>query len=123
MMTMHNHICPGPRSTKSDVQKPNIIILITDDQGYGDIGRHGHPVLQTPNMDRLYDESVRFVNFYVSSTCAPTRASPRTGMHEFRNGVTHSLEPRERLNIDATIVPQLLKTVGYWQIENVTITK
>lgn len=103
----------GTLVCQSKQKQPNIIILLTDDQGYGDIGRHGHPLLKTPNMDRLYDESVRFDNFYVSPSCSPTRASLMTGMHEFKNGVTHTIEPREHLNIDATILPQLLKTAGY----------
>jgi len=93
--------------------KPNILFILTDDQGYGDLARHGHPYLDTPNMDRLHDESVRFDNFYVSPSCSPTRAALMTGMHEFRNGVTHTLEPREHLYKGATILPQLLKTAGY----------
>jgi arylsulfatase A-like enzyme len=93
--------------------KPNIIFILTDDQGYGDLGRHGHPSLETPNLDRLYDGSVRFDNFYVSPSCSPTRAALMTGMHEFKNGVTHTLEPREHLYKEAVILPQLLKTAGY----------
>ena len=93
--------------------KPNIILILTDDQGYGDLARHGHPLLNTPHTDRLHDESVRFDNFYVSPSCSPTRAALLTGMHEFRNGVTHTLEPREHLYKGATIIPQLLKPAGY----------
>lgn len=93
--------------------KPNIVFVLTDDQGYGDCGRHGHPLLKTPSMDQLFDESVRFDNFYVSPSCSPTRASLMTGMHEFRNGVTHTIVPRVNLNLDATILPQLLKQAGY----------
>lgn len=93
--------------------KPNILFILTDDQGYGDIGRHGHPYLETPNMDRLHDQSVRFDNFYVSPSCSPTRAALMTGMHEFKNGVTHTLQPREHLFKEAVILPQLLKTAGY----------
>ncbi len=93
--------------------QPNIIFILTDDQGYGDLGRHGHPLLKTPHMDRLYDESVRFDNFYVSPSCSPTRAALMTGMHEFRNAVTHTLIPREHLFKDAVTLPQLLKTAGY----------
>lgn len=94
-------------------KQPNIIFILTDDQGYGDVGRHGHPLLKTPHMDRMYDESVRFDNFYVSPSCSPTRAALLTGMHEFKVGVTHTLQPREHLFKDATIIPQLLKTAGY----------
>ena len=93
--------------------KPNIIFVLTDDQGYGDLGRHGHPLLKTPHTDRLYDESVRFDNFYVSPSCSPTRAALLTGMHEFRNGVTHTINPREHLYLEAVLLPQLLKTAGY----------
>lgn len=93
--------------------KPNIIFILTDDQGYGDVARHGHPLLKTPHMDALYDQSVRFEKFTVSPSCSPSRAALMTGMHEFRNGVTHTIAPREHLNKDALILPQLLKTVGY----------
>ena len=92
---------------------PNIIFILTDDQGYGDLGRHGHPLLKTPHLDRLHDESVRFDNFYVSPSCSPTRAALLTGVHEFRNGVTHTQQPREHLHRDAVILPQLLKNAGY----------
>ena len=92
---------------------PNIIFILTDDQGYGDLGRHGHPLLKTPHLDGLHDESVRFDNFYVSPSCSPTRAALLTGMHEFRNGVTHTINPREKLNSKATTLSQLLKSGGY----------
>jgi arylsulfatase A-like enzyme len=94
-------------------KQPNILFILTDDQGYGDLARHGHPLLKTPNLDRLYDQSVRFDNFYVSASCAPTRAGLMTGMHEFRNGLTHTVPPRERVWRDATMLPQLLKEAGY----------
>jgi arylsulfatase A-like enzyme/Ca2+-binding EF-hand superfamily protein len=93
--------------------KPNIVFILTDDQGYGDLQRHGHPYLQTPHINRLHDESVRMDNFYVSPSCSPTRAALLTGMHEFRNGVTHTLIPREHLNAEAVTLPDLLKTAGY----------
>ena len=97
----------------ADTSKPNIIFILTDDQGYGDLARHGHPLLKTPHADRLYNESVRFDNFYVSPSCSPTRAALLTGMHEFRNGVTHTINPREHLYKEAVTLPQLLKTAGY----------
>ncbi len=93
--------------------QPNIIFILTDDQGYGDLGRHGHPILKTPNLDRLFNESVRFDNFYVSPSCSPTRAALMTGMHEFRNGVTHTMTPRYDLYKGAVTLPELLKSAGY----------
>lgn len=102
----------GPAAA-ADARKPNIVFILTDDQGYGDVGKHGHPLLKTPNLDALHDQSVRFEQFYVSPSCSPTRAALLTGMHEFRNGVTHTTQPREHLNKDAVILPQLLKPAGY----------
>ena len=94
-------------------RKPNIILLITDDQGYGDLSCHGNPMLKTPNLDRLHNEGVRFRDFQVSPTCAPTRAALLTGRHEFRNGVTHTINERERLTPDAVTLAQVLKSAGY----------
>ena len=93
--------------------QPNILFVLTDDQGYGDLARHGHPLLHTPHLDKLAEDSVRFDNFYVSPSCSPTRAALLTGMHEFRSGVTHTLQPREHLSSSATLLPQLLKEAGY----------
>lgn len=93
--------------------KPNILLILTDDQGYGDWKCTGHPLLKTPNVDRLAKESVRFENFQVSASCSPTRAALLTGMHEFRNGVTHTQQPRDNLWKEATTLPQLLATAGY----------
>ena len=92
---------------------PNVILILTDDQGYGDLAAHGHPQLKTPHLDRLRAESVRFENFYVSPSCSPTRAALLTGMHEFRGGVTHTKLGREKLSLEAKILPQLLKKSGY----------
>ncbi len=94
-------------------KKPNIIFLITDDQGYGDLSCHGNPVLKTPNLDRLHREGVRFRDFQVSPTCAPTRSALLTGRHEFRNGITHTIHERERLTPDAVTLAQVLKSAGY----------
>lgn len=92
---------------------PNIIFILTDDQGYGDLSAHGNPVLKTPNLDRLRSESVRFEDFHVSPTCSPTRSALMTGRHEFKNGVTHTIFERERLTLRATTFPQLLQKAGY----------
>ena len=94
-------------------KKPNIIFLLTDDQGYGDLSSHGNPILKTPNLDRLNAEGVRFEDFCVSPTCAPTRSALLTGRHEFKNGITHTILERERLTPKATTLAQVLKTAGY----------
>lgn len=92
---------------------PNIIIIMTDDQGYGDLACHGNPIIQTPHLDRLAAESVRFTDFHVSPTCSPTRSALMTGRHEFKNGVTHTILERERLTLSATTLPQVLQRAGY----------
>lgn len=93
--------------------RPNIILIVTDDQGYGDFSCHGNPILRTPNLDRLHDEGVRLTDFCVSPTCAPTRSALMTGRHEFRNGVTHTINERERLTLKATTIAQVLQRAGY----------
>ena len=105
--------------------KPNILFILTDDQGYGDWSTNGHPLLKTPHVDQLAAESVRLENFQVSPACSPTRAALLTGMHEFRNGVTHTQQPREQLWPQATTLPQILATAGYrngwigkWHLSN-----
>ncbi|MHB1778102.1 MAG: arylsulfatase [Acidimicrobiales bacterium] len=94
-------------------RRPNIIFVLTDDQGYGDLSCHGNPILKTPNIDRLHDESVRFTDFHVSPTCSPSRSALMTGRHEFKNGVTHTILERERLTLKATTIAQVLKSAGY----------
>ncbi len=93
--------------------RPNIVFILTDDQGYGDCSVHGNPILQTPSYDRLHREGVRFTDFVVSPTCAPTRSALLTGRHEFRNGVTHTILERERLDLKAVTIAQVLRGAGY----------
>ena len=92
---------------------PNILFIITDDQGYGDWSTNGHPLLKTPHADKLAAESVRLENFYVSPSCSPTRAALLTGMHEFMSGITHTQWPRVELPKDTTTLPELLAKAGY----------
>ena len=93
--------------------KPNIIFILTDDQGYGDLSAHGNPILKTVHLDKLREEAFRFLDFHVSPTCAPTRSALFTGRHEFKNGITHTILERERLTLDAITLPQALQTAGY----------
>ncbi|TNF72188.1 MAG: arylsulfatase [Bacteroidetes bacterium] len=98
---------------RSATERPNIIFILTDDQGYGDLGAHGNPFLRTPNMDQLYHESVRFTNFVVSPSCSPTRAALMTGKHEFRSGVTHTVTGRREMSLQSTTLAQVLRSAGY----------
>ncbi len=84
-----------------------------DDVGYGDIACLGNPIIHTPSIDAFWRESVRFNDFHVSPTCAPTRAALMTGRHEFKSGVTHTIYERERLSLHATTLAQVLKFAGY----------
>jgi arylsulfatase len=97
----------------AEPQRPNVVLIITDDQGYGDFSCLGNPVLKTPHLDRLHGESVRFADFHVSPTCAPTRSAIMSGRHEFKNGVTHTILERERMALSTITLPQVLKAAGY----------
>lgn len=80
--------------------RPNVILVMTDDQGYGDLGCHGNPVLKTPNLDRLHSECVRFTDFHVSSFCTPTRAALMTGRYPARTGAYRTSSGRTMLHTD-----------------------
>jgi len=80
-------ICFSQKNSKNDAP-PNIILIMSDDQGWGDIGYNGHPYLLTPNLDRMASEGVEFTRFYAASAvCSPTRASALTGRHPIRFGI------------------------------------
>ncbi len=102
-----------PAAAGDAAPRPNIILVLSDDVGYGDAGCTGNPVIKTPNIDRMYNEGVRFSDFHVSPTCSPTRSSIMAGRHEFHSGVTHTTLERERLSLKATTIAQVLKSSGY----------
>lgn len=92
---------------------PNIVFVLTDDQGYGDLGCTGNPILQTPNIDRLHDESVRLRNYHVGPTCAPTRATLFTGHYANSTGVWHTIGGRSLLRAGEWTLPAALAGAGY----------
>ena len=102
----------GQASSLEDT-RPNIILVMTDDQGMGDLSCLSNQVLRTPNLDRFYGLSTRFTDFHVSPTCAPTRAALLSGRHEFRNGVTHTIKEREIMAASTTTIADLLSGNGY----------
>lgn len=99
--------------TKQVEQKPNIILIITDDQGYGDIGYNGNPHIKTPNLDLLATNSMRFNNFYVSPVCAPTRSSLLTGRYSLRTGVTDTYNGGAMMSNDEITLAEILKENNY----------
>jgi arylsulfatase A-like enzyme len=93
--------------------KPNVLIVMTDDQGYGDLGCHGNTVIKTPSLDALHDASVRFADFHVGSYCAPTRAALMTGRLPTRTGVTRTVSQRSNLSSEEVIMPEFFRASGY----------
>jgi arylsulfatase A-like enzyme len=93
--------------------RPNIILLLTDDQGLGDLSCTGNPYLKTPNLDRIHALGSRFTDFHVSPGCSPTRSAIMSGRHEFEVGVTHTIFQRERLAPGVVTIAEALRRAGY----------
>ena len=93
--------------------RPNVILVITDDQGYGDLACHGNPIIRTPNIDQFYNESVRLTNFHVDPTCAPTRSALMTGRYSCRTGVWHTVMGRSLLRQDEITMGDMFTANGY----------
>jgi len=106
----------GSRGSKASKDKPNFIIIFTDDQGYQDVGCFGSPNINTPNLDRMADEGMKFTDFYVAaSVCSPSRAALLTGCYPPRIGITKVLFPGDSigLNPEEVTIADILKTRGY----------
>ena len=93
--------------------RPNVVFVITDDQGYGELGCHGNPVIQTPYMDALHGVSFRLTNYHVGPTCAPTRAGIMTGHYHNSTGVWHTIGGRSLLRKDEWSIASAFAGAGY----------
>jgi len=93
--------------------RPNVIVVVTDDQGYGDLSCHGNPVLKTPNLDKLRGESIRFTDFHVAPMCTPTRGELMTGMQAFRNGAVFVCQGKSMIRRGIPTAANIFKTGGY----------
>jgi arylsulfatase A-like enzyme len=93
--------------------KPNVIIVLTDDQGYGDLSGTGNPVLKTPHLDRLAAEGVNFANFHVDAYCAPTRAALMTGRYSHRVGGWGTINGRNMLRDEEVTMADVFRHNGY----------
>ena len=100
-------------SASSDVAKPNVVIVMTDDQGYGDFSCHGHPFLKTPHMDALRESSVRLTDFHVMPSCAATRSSLLTGVNAMHNGAHDPTGQNVLLERKYTLMSDVFRQNGY----------
>lgn len=94
-------------------ERPNVILVLTDDQGYADLACHGNKFLRTPNLDRLHRESVRFTNFHSSPLCSPTRASLMTGRYNYRTGVVDTWVGLAMMRQSEVTLAESLGAAGY----------
>src|SRR5437867_3226923 len=108
---------PGPRAGD---RPPNVVIILADDLGWGDLGCYGHPTLRTPNLDRMAAEGMRFTEFYsAAEVCTPSRAALLTGRYPIRSGMCHDQfrvlgsKSLGHLPDDEITLAELLKTKGY----------
>jgi len=92
---------------------PNVIIIMTDDQGYGDLGITGNPHVQTPVIDQFANENIRFNNFYVSPVCAPTRSSLMTGRYSLRTGIRDTYNGGATMASNEVTIAEMLKQANY----------
>lgn len=107
-------LCGG--SLARAVQKPNIVVIFTDDLGYGDLACYGSPVIRSPHIDRMATEGLRFTDFYSASpVCTPSRAALLTGRHAIRSGMNQVLDPGSKggLPTEEVTIAELLKQAGY----------
>jgi arylsulfatase A-like enzyme len=105
-LTLHSRVAEA-------ATRPNVLLIITDDQGYGDLGLHGNDKIRTPNLDRLGRESVQFTQFLVSPVCSPTRASLLTGRYNYRTGVVDTFLGRSLMWPDEVTLAEILSGSGY----------
>lgn len=93
--------------------QPNVIVILTDDQGWGDLSLNGNVSVETPHIDQLASDGARFQHFFVSPVCSPTRAEFLTGRHHVRCGVYSTSEGGERVNADEMMIGEVFKKAGY----------
>lgn len=101
------------RAAKSKLTPPNVVIFLSDDQGWGDFSNSGNTNIETPNIDRLAGDGATFNNFYVEAVCSPTRAEMLTGRYHTRCGVYSTSAGGERMNLDETTLADVFKEAGY----------
>jgi arylsulfatase A-like enzyme len=94
-------------------RKPSILLIVTDDQGYGDLGIHGNKDVHTPHLDALAASGVRIDPFFVCPVCSPTRSSLLTGRYNYRTGIVDTFLGRSMMHPDEVTLPEMLAPAGY----------
>ena len=94
-------------------QAPNVVLVITDDQGYGDVGAHGNEIIKTPHLDQLHARGVRLTNFHVDPTCSPTRSALLSGRYSTRTGVWHTIMGRSLMRGTEVTLAETFRASGY----------
>src|SRR4051794_41234202 len=94
-------------------RRPNILVILSDDQGYGDFSCHGNPVLKTPNLDKLHAQSVRLTDFHVAPMCTPTRSQLMTGQDALRNGACSVCAGRSMIRPGIPTMAEVFAANGY----------
>ena len=105
--------CPVVVSAAEHADPPNVILILTDDQGYGEVAAHGNPLIKTPHMDELHASGVRLTDFHVDPTCSPTRAALLTGRYSTRTGVWHTINGRSMINPNELTLAEVFRENGY----------
>ena len=103
----------GNTERTPDKRRPNVILILTDDQGYGDLGCHGNKIIKTPNLDRFAAENVEFTRFYVCPTCAPTRAGLMTGRYHHRTGIMGVMSGEALIHPGEVTMAEVFGEAGY----------
>ena len=103
----------APISNTSAAERPNVVLVMTDDQGWGDVRSHGNEKIDTPTMDRLAASGARFDRFFVSPMCGPTRASLLTGRWNLRSGASWVSHGKEIMRLDEVTIGDALAGAGY----------
>ncbi len=103
----------APAVLAAPPKRPNVLLILTDDQGYGDLSLHGNPHLKTPHMDSIARQGVQFTQFHVSPVCSPTRSSLMTGRYNYRTRVVDTYIGRSMMDPQEVTLAQMLGAAGY----------
>ena len=113
LLTSTGRYVEASQSQNRSQSKPNIIIVMTDDQGYGEMSCHGNPILKTPHIDNLHDQSIRFYDFHAAPMCTPTRGQLLTGLDAARNGAINVSSGRTLMKPGIPTIANILAKAGY----------